>query len=148
MLFSQTAQLSKNKNIEYENCCVRLSGLEPEITEPKSVVFPITPQPGIYIYFHKPMYTNVQHLKYNGFYCVQLNSIFNPTLSCFVLIFKDSSGIFKYTYSHEPVYYWNYFTSIIELAMLSILLLLCQNSTPLSLESYVSPVLSTSDTYI
>lgn len=56
-----------NKNDEWS---VRLSGLEPEITEPKSVVFPITPQPGIYIYFHKPMYTNVQHLKYNDFYCV------------------------------------------------------------------------------
>ena len=30
----------------------------------------------------------------------------NPTLLCFVLIFKDSSGIFKYTYSHEPAYFY------------------------------------------
>ena len=38
---------------------VRLSGLEPEITEPKSVVFPITPQPvKTHTYFHKRVYAH------------------------------------------------------------------------------------------
>lgn len=37
---------------------VRLSGLEPEITEPKTVVFPITPQPvkSIYLFSQTGIY--------------------------------------------------------------------------------------------
>lgn len=89
--------------------CVRLSGLEPEITEPKSVVFPITPQPvKTYTYFHKRVYahfTTMSNFKNVKSMTNLLSYLYHTTRMRFVLIFKDSSGVFyKYIYSHEPMY--------------------------------------------
>ena len=77
--------------------CVRLSGLEPEITEPKSVVFPITLQPvKTHTYFHKRVYahfTTMFNFKNVKNMTNLLSYLYHTTRMRFVLIFKDSSGV-------------------------------------------------------
>lgn len=77
--------------------CVRLSGLEPEITEPKSVVFPLHHNPSkhtpIFTNKYMPIFTTMSNFKNVKNMTNLLSYLYHTTRTRFVLIFKDSSGV-------------------------------------------------------